>query len=172
MCYPGCTPSYGCSESHTFSVYDFPASWHYWVVGWGGGWEDAWICPVCCQCVYILACIHIYIYMYVLHLFMRVLLQCDQYSYKWWHFEWSCSCLFEGVSLTHVILAPGACGRGGPNSSCRRHFGMIRWLCWDRWRVPKSSVWSNTPSLFAKVVLSRDVFAYVFDPIQWITFVM
>ncbi len=41
---------------------------------------------------------------------------------------------------------------------------MIRWLCWDRWRVPKSSIWSNTPSLFAKVVLSRDVFVFFSTP--------
>ena len=34
--------------------------------------------------------------------------------------------LFEGVSVTTVILAPGACGMGGPSSGSCHHFGGFR----------------------------------------------
>ena len=50
---------------------------------------------------------------------------------------------FEGVCLTHVILAPGACGTGGPSCRCERRFRGIRR------RVPKSLFWSNPPQLLA-----------------------
>ena len=38
--------------------------------------------------------------------------------------------LFEGVSVTHVILAPGACGREGPTCRPCHHIVRIRWIRW------------------------------------------
>ena len=35
---------------------------------------------------------------------------------------------FEGVCETHVILTPGACGSGAPNSTSCHHFGGIRMI--------------------------------------------
>ncbi len=81
--------------------------------------------------------------------------------------------LFEGVCLTHVILAPGACGRGaraaipdttlagfGSSASSGRSggefqksmFGSSSPSLWATLGIPKqtkSCFLSNTPSLFA-----------------------
>ncbi len=75
---------------------------------------------------------------------------------------------FEGVCFNSCHPGPRRVWKGGsepqlltPDPGDPGIWG-IRWL---RWRVPKSLFWSNAPSLFAKVVLSRDVFLTFADPI-------
>ena len=40
---------------------------------------------------------------------------------------------FEGVCETHVILTPGACGSGAPNSTSCHHFRGTSWTRGTSW---------------------------------------
>ncbi len=48
-------------------------------------------------------------------------------------------CSFEGVCETHVILTPGACGSGAPNSTSCHHF------CWIRWTAGTAGIPGQIP---------------------------